>query len=159
MLAVMTEIPDEARRPFRTSPFVAERDALVKKLGADGRDGDAAMVKALRKPAASVWALSQLPERERDALAALFKAERALRAAHKEVLAGGSADLVAAAARGGRPLDVRDHLDPRRGGPPGRSPNGGNRGGACNPPNRAILDELKADRDSGAWTSFPRRKS
>src|SRR5437867_2451116 len=96
MLAVMVEIPDEARALFRTPPdrFVAERDAVVKGLGADGRDGEAAVVKSLRKPTASVWALNQLADREPEALAALFEAGRALRAAHQEALAGGSADLV-----------------------------------------------------------------
>jgi len=99
MLAVMAEIPDDARGLFRVPPdrFVAQRDALVKQLGVDGRNADAVAVKALRKPTASVWALNQLSDREPEALAALFEAGRALRAAHQEALAGGSVDLVAAA--------------------------------------------------------------
>jgi hypothetical protein len=40
--------------------FVAERDALAKRLRADGRRAEADEVKALRKPPAVVWAVNQL---------------------------------------------------------------------------------------------------
>ena len=40
--------------------FVTERDALATSLGSSGRSADAARVKALRKPAASAWAVNRL---------------------------------------------------------------------------------------------------
>jgi hypothetical protein len=95
----MGTIPEGAIALFRTPPdrFVAARDALVKELRAEGRDDDAATVKALRKPTATVWALNQLAEREAEALGALFEAGRALRAAQSDAIAGSSsADLVEA---------------------------------------------------------------
>src|SRR4051794_204349 len=79
----MGTLPEAAIALFRTPPdrFIAERDALVKELRAAGRDDDAATVKALRKPTATVWALNQLADREPDALSAVFEAGRLLRAA------------------------------------------------------------------------------
>ena len=61
----MSEPPAEAAALFRVEPssFVSERDTLVKQLKADARDDDAAVVKALRKPTAVVWALNQLASR------------------------------------------------------------------------------------------------
>lgn len=97
----MSELPTEAVALFRVEPirFITERDALVKRLRADGRDPDAAAVKALRKPTAVVWALNQLASREPEALAALFEAGRELRAAQQAALAGkGGDELVGAAA-------------------------------------------------------------
>ena len=88
----MGTTPEVAIALFRTPPdrFVAERDALVKELRAQGRDEDAAMVKALRKPTATVWALNQLADQHADALASLFEAGRALRSAQSDALAGNS---------------------------------------------------------------------
>jgi hypothetical protein len=97
----MGTIPEAAIALFRTPPdrFVAERDALVKELRAEGREDDAATVKKLRKPSATVWALNQLADREAVALAALFDTGRALRAAQSDALAGSSsAALVEAGA-------------------------------------------------------------
>jgi hypothetical protein len=86
----MGTLPAAAIALFRTTPdrFVAERDALVTGLREAGHDDDAAAVKALRKPTATVWALNQLADREPDGLAALFDAGRALRAAQSEAIAG-----------------------------------------------------------------------
>ena len=86
----MGTLPEAAIALFRTPPdrFIAERDALVKELRAAGRGDDAAAVKAMRKPTATVWALNQLADREPDALAALFEAGRALRAVQSEAIAG-----------------------------------------------------------------------
>jgi hypothetical protein len=92
----MDTLPQDAIALFRTPPdrFVAERDALAKELRSAGRDDDAAAVKALRKPTATVWALNQLAEREPDALGALFEAGRALRAAQSEAIAGSSSNAL-----------------------------------------------------------------
>jgi hypothetical protein len=97
----MSELPAEATALFRVQPegFVAERDALVKRLRAEGRDDDAARIKALRKPTAVTWALNQLSARDADGLDALFEAGRQLRAAQQAALSGGRGnDLVEAAA-------------------------------------------------------------
>ena len=98
----MGTIPEVAIALFRTPPdrFVAERDALVKELRAQGRDDDAATVKALRKPSATVWALNQLAEREVGGAGdPLFETGRALRAAQSDAIAGSSsAALVEAGA-------------------------------------------------------------
>jgi hypothetical protein len=53
---------DEADRLYGLplEEFVAERDALAKKLRADGRRAEGDEVKALRKPPAVVWAVNQL---------------------------------------------------------------------------------------------------
>ena len=96
-------LPADAAELFRVPPerFVVERDALVARLRADGRDGDAAVVKALRKPTSVVWALNQLASRDPDGLRALFAAGRDLRAAQQAALAGKAADalLIATSAR------------------------------------------------------------
>src|SRR3954449_5193010 len=86
----MGTLPEAAISLFRVPPdrFVAERDALVKELRSVDRDDDAAAVKALRKPTATVWALNQLADRDPDALSALFDTGRALRAAQSEAIAG-----------------------------------------------------------------------
>ena len=90
----MGTLPEAAIALFRTPPdrFIAERDALVKELRAAGRDEDAAAVKALRKPTATVWALNQLADREPDALSAVFEAGRSLRAAQSDAIAGSSSN-------------------------------------------------------------------
>jgi hypothetical protein len=98
----MGTVPEVAITLFRTPPdrFIAERDVLVKELRAQGRDDDAATVKALRKPTATVWALNQLAAREANALAELFETGRSLRAAQSDAIAGSSsAALVEAGGR------------------------------------------------------------
>ncbi len=97
----VSDPPAEAADLFRVAPqrFIAERDALAKQLRADGRDEDAAAVKALRKPTAVLWALNQLASRDHDGLTGLFEAGRALRAAQQAALTGkGGDELVGAAA-------------------------------------------------------------
>jgi hypothetical protein len=91
--------PPEAAELFRIEPerFVAERDALAKRLRAEGRDDDAKAVKALRKPTAVVWALNQLVAREADGLTALFDSGRALRSAQQAALTGSGGDALVTA--------------------------------------------------------------
>jgi hypothetical protein len=97
----MSEIPSEAAALFQVEPdrFVAERDAVVKRLRGEGRDELARQVKALRKPTAVTWALNQLATREASGVERLFEAGRDLRAAQQAALSGGRGDdLVTAAA-------------------------------------------------------------
>lgn len=143
----MGTIPEVAIALFRTPPdrFVAERDALAKELRAQGRDDDAATVKALRKPTATVWALNQLAERESEALAALFETGRALRAAQSAAIAGSSsAALVEAgaerrAAVGRLTTAAVAILD-----------EGGHRGAAQSDPIALALEAAAVDPDIGA---------
>jgi hypothetical protein len=60
--------------------FVEARNALSKSLGAAGRKGDAARVKALAKPSAAAWAVNQLAFSEPRVLDALVAAGDRLRA-------------------------------------------------------------------------------
>ena len=77
--------------------FVAQRDALAKRLRGDGERDAAAAAKALRKPTAGAWALNQAVRRRRAETDALLKAGERLRAAHASLLAGGGrAELRAA---------------------------------------------------------------
>src|SRR6185503_16777090 len=68
--------------------FVAERDALAKRLRADGRRGDADEVKALRKPSVAAWAVNQVVRSQPKPSRALWNAGDALIAAQDDLLAG-----------------------------------------------------------------------
>jgi hypothetical protein len=87
-MASMTELPPEAAELFRTEPagFIAARDALVRELRDAGRDDDATVVKALRRPTVLVWALDQLAVRDPGGVADLLTAARDLRAAQQATL-------------------------------------------------------------------------
>ncbi len=81
--------------------FIPERTALAKQLRAAGDRDQATVVAALKKPSAAAWAVNQLVRTQGQALAELFDAGDALRAAQSDVLAGrgDSADLRAAVER------------------------------------------------------------
>jgi hypothetical protein len=57
----MADVPQEAEKLFAVAPdrFVAERNALAKKLRDEGRADDAAAVAELRKPSAVVFAVNR----------------------------------------------------------------------------------------------------
>lgn len=57
----MADVPQEAEKLFAVAPdgFVAERNALAKKLRDEGRTDDAAAVAELRKPSAVVFAVNR----------------------------------------------------------------------------------------------------
>lgn len=57
----MTAVPEEAEKLFAVAPgrFVSERNALAKALREEGRGEDAAVVAALRKPSAVVFAVNR----------------------------------------------------------------------------------------------------
>ncbi|HET6712814.1 MAG TPA: hypothetical protein VFI59_03800 [Actinomycetota bacterium] len=81
-------IPDEAASLLREAPegFIAARDALVARLRASGRDDDAAVVKALRKPTVVAWALNQLSIRDPDGVRGLLDSGAEVRAAQQAAL-------------------------------------------------------------------------
>jgi hypothetical protein len=68
--------------------FVPERAALVRVLRAAGRRAEAGEVAGLRKPSVAAWAVNQLVRTQGEAVAELFAAGDALRAAQASLLAG-----------------------------------------------------------------------
>jgi hypothetical protein len=68
--------------------FVPERDALAKRLRADGRRDEAAEVKALRKPSVAAWAVNQAVRTQSKAARELWEAGDALIRAQEDLLAG-----------------------------------------------------------------------
>src|SRR4051795_6470048 len=87
--------------------FVPRREALAKRLRADGRREEAAEVKALRKPSVAAWAVNQAVRSQPKAARALWDAGDALIAAQEDLLAGrGDAAALRAAAE-----DERSALD------------------------------------------------
>lgn len=87
--------------------FVAERDALAKRLRSDGDREAADRVKALRKPSAAVWAVNQLARRQQKDYRALLEAGDRLREAQEQVLGGESPDTLQEAASAERKLVER----------------------------------------------------
>src|SRR5919202_1156757 len=81
--------------------FVPDRDALAKRLRADGDRAAADEVKALRKPSVAAWAVNQAVRSQPKAARALWDAGDALIAAQDDLLAGrgDAAGLPAASAR------------------------------------------------------------
>ncbi len=79
--------------------FVAARQALVRRLKAEGDKSGAAEVAALRRPTAAAWAVNQLARRHPDELAGLVELGADLRRAHEQLLSGGRDDDTAAAGR------------------------------------------------------------
>lgn len=72
--------------------FTAERDALVMELRAAGEAGDAATVKALRKPVVAAWALNQLARRDEAGIGELLEIGGRLREAHRRAISGGDVE-------------------------------------------------------------------
>ena len=78
--------------------FTAARDALARRLRADGARGDADAVRALRRPSKLAAALNAVSREDPDRMRALVAAQDALAAAQDRVLSGaGDADGLRAA--------------------------------------------------------------
>ena len=87
--------------------FTAERDALAKTLKADGDKDAAAEVKRLAKPTQAAWAVNAAIREDPKAAQALVEAARTLADAQQELLGGGdAAALRAAAARAREAVDA-----------------------------------------------------
>lgn len=84
------DLDTELDRLYAAAPadFVADRDALVKRLRADGQKDEAAEVKALRRPSAAAWAVNQIALRHPDRLEALFAAGADLARAQRRAMSG-----------------------------------------------------------------------
>lgn len=77
--------------------FVAERDALAKRLKAEGRVAEAATVKKLRKPTVAQWATQQVARRAPEEVAELRAASEAVAEAQEAAVGGGDRDALKAA--------------------------------------------------------------
>jgi hypothetical protein len=74
--------------------FTAARDAIAKRLKAEGDDVASKRVKALRKPVRSAWTVNRLVREERGAVRGLIEAGERLRTAQRKALsATGSTEL------------------------------------------------------------------
>ena len=83
--------------------FVAERDALAKRLRADGRRAEADEVKALRRPTVAAWGVNQVVRTQSRAARRLWEAGDALIEAQEALLGGrGEAKALRAASEGER---------------------------------------------------------
>lgn len=85
---------------YRLDPgeFVAARDALARRLRADGQRDLAARVAKLRRPSAAAWALNKAAREHPDLLDAALRAGRELRDATEAALGGDASGLRAASA-------------------------------------------------------------
>jgi hypothetical protein len=68
--------------------FVPARDALAKRLRADGRADEADEIAALRKPSVAAWAANQAVRTQPKAARELWEAGDALRRAHAAIVGG-----------------------------------------------------------------------
>jgi hypothetical protein len=71
--------------------FVAARDRVAAELKQAGRTEEAARVKALKRPTASVWAVNQLARQESDGVAELLALAERVHTHERQVLRGGDA--------------------------------------------------------------------
>jgi hypothetical protein len=92
---------DDEAHLLSVSPksFIAERDALVKRLKEAGQAERAKVVAKLAKPAASVWAVNRLAHYAVEELRQLLDAAAAVRAAERALLDGGDAQAYLHAGR------------------------------------------------------------
>jgi hypothetical protein len=74
--------------------FVAARDALAKRLKAEGDAEGAKEIKALRRPTAAAWAVNQLARNHAGALGELLELGERLRRAQAKALSGRGAGML-----------------------------------------------------------------
>ena len=103
----MTEA--DVRALYRGAPegFIAARDALAKRLRDEGRDGDAAEVKKLRRPTVAAWALDQLADDASNTIGELLDAGAELARAQRATLSGRDPDALRDATTTRRELVAR----------------------------------------------------
>jgi hypothetical protein len=94
-----TDLEAELDAVFAATPetFTVARDALVKKLKAEKRKGDAATVAAFRRPTAILWGMNQVARADGAPIAELRRLGQVALHAQEQLLSGGSpADVLAA---------------------------------------------------------------
>jgi hypothetical protein len=84
--------------------FVGERDALAKRLRADGDRDGAAAVKKLAKPTRAAWAVNRLVRDRPEEVEALVAAGATLAGAQEQLLDGADAGVLRGAAEAARAL-------------------------------------------------------
>jgi hypothetical protein len=84
--------------------FVRERDALAKRLRAEGDRERAEEVKRLPKPTRAAWAVNRLVRERPDEVRGLVEAGEALAGAQEQLLGGADADVLRRAADAARRL-------------------------------------------------------
>lgn len=86
--------PAGAERLLALPPerFGAERDALAKRLGADGDTAAAAAVRRLRRPVGLAWLLNRVAQERPEELEELLAAGDRVRSAQRRAMAGGGGE-------------------------------------------------------------------
>jgi hypothetical protein len=86
--------------------FTDARNALVKRLRADGQRDEAARVAKLRRPPVTAWALNQVARHQPDLIRAVLDTGDRLRAAMTNAVAGDASDLRNAQSEQRRAVDA-----------------------------------------------------
>jgi hypothetical protein len=92
--------------------FTSARDALAKRLRADGEREVAKQVKVLRKPSVTAWAVNRVRHREPERVEELLEAGARLRQAQEQVIRAGEHGQLRDA--GARERDLVQSLGDRR---------------------------------------------
>jgi len=105
-MAKATTDPDPIARLYGLDleDFVSERDALAKRLRAEGDRDGAATVKKLAKPTRAAWAVNRLVRDRPEEIEALVAAGAALAGAQEQLLDGADAGVLRGAADAARAL-------------------------------------------------------
>ncbi|MEA2295345.1 MAG: hypothetical protein QOE86_2984 [Solirubrobacteraceae bacterium] len=105
-MAKATTDPDPIARLYGLDleDFVSERDALAKRLRADGDRDGAATVKKLAKPTRAAWAVNRLVRDRPEEVEALVAAGATLAGAQEQLLDGADAGVLRGAAEAARAL-------------------------------------------------------
>ncbi|HEY2330626.1 MAG TPA: GNAT family N-acetyltransferase [Acidimicrobiales bacterium] len=93
--AMAEELEDLAGVP--PEEFVAARDALVKRLKAEGRSTDAARVKGMRRPSVPAWMAAEIRRQRGDLVVAVVDASTEVAGAQSALVAGGDREVLRAA--------------------------------------------------------------
>lgn len=86
--------------------FTATRNALVKRMRAEGRRDEAAEVATLRRPPVTAWALNQVARRQPSLIASVLDAGGRLRSAMEQAVGGDASGLRDARAAQRRAVDA-----------------------------------------------------
>ncbi|QEC47602.1 hypothetical protein FSW04_08450 [Baekduia soli] len=100
----MADDPVDELYGLPPADFVAQRDALARRLRQDGDRERAVAVKALGRPTRAAWAVNRLVRDRPEEIGALLEAGEALAAAQEQLLDGADAGVLRAAAEASRRL-------------------------------------------------------
>ena len=100
------EAPGRELYALEPEEFTAARNAMAKRLRAEGRRDDAAVVAKLRRPPLTAWVLNTLARERPDLVAGVLEAGGGLRAATERALDGDASALRSAQAAERRSVDA-----------------------------------------------------